>query len=246
MARSSPRAQTDITLYRQVGAILREQISDGVLRAGDQLPSEEALRLEYGISRGTLRQALDAMERDGLIERAPGRGTFVRSGVRAAARERTRSDWATMIAETAPRADRIVREGAAVPPLAVIQALGLGRGVEAPFFIRLSSARGGAAVGVKRYLHPALLPQAAALAAADDFAAALGASGEVTVGAAWAEALLAEPRFAMQLKVPLGAPLLSLWWVDLVDGEPRACTQMLQSGGQVALSLNVGGASDGL
>ena len=75
-----------------------------------------------------------------------------------------------------------------------------------------------------------------ALAQAEDFSAALGASR----GRAWVEAILAEPRFAMQLKVPRGAPLLSLWWVDLVGGAPAACTQMLRAGATVALDLATG------
>jgi GntR family transcriptional regulator len=61
------------TLY----LLLRDRIASGVLAEGARLPSEPALVLEHAISRVTVRRALDALERDGLIRRQPGAGTFV-------------------------------------------------------------------------------------------------------------------------------------------------------------------------
>lgn len=233
MGRAEP-LDGDFSLYRQVETILRGEIADGVLRPGDRLPSEEALRAEYGVSRGTLRQALEALERDGLIDRTRGRGTFVRAGTAGEA-ERSQRSLAGMIADAA-MANRLTRTGSVVPPVVVASALGLTARQETPFFIRLSERRGASAIGVKRYLAPPLATQLDDLARAEDFPAALGG----TRGRAWVEAILAEPRFAMQLKVPLGAPLLSLWWIDLVDGVPAACTQMLRVGATVALDLAIG------
>jgi GntR family transcriptional regulator len=246
MTRTATRGQPDISLYRQVDSILREQIGDGLLRAGDRLPSEEALRAEYGISRGTVRQALDALERDGLIERAPGRGTFVRGGRTTVPHGRLRTPWHALTMTMPLRADRLTREGVALPPLAVSQALDLARSVEVPFFIRLSATRSKTPVGIKRYLRPNLKDHAAALAAVRDFRIALAEIGEAYDGEAWAEAILAEPRFAMQLDVALGAPLLSIWWVDRLDGRPAACTQMLLPGPTVAIGLADGGGHHAL
>jgi GntR family transcriptional regulator len=228
----------DFSLYRQVETILRGEIADGVLRAGDRLPAEDSLRAEYGVSRGTLRQALDALERDGLIDRTRGRGTFVRAGTTGET-ERSLKPLEAMIADAAT-ADRLTRTGSVVPPAVASAALGLSARHETPFFIRLSERRGAAAIGVKRYLAPALSERLDDLAQAADFPGALAQSGVHTRGRAWVEAILAEPRFAMQLKVPLGAPLLSLWWVDLVGGTPAACTQMLRVGAAVALDLAAG------
>jgi GntR family transcriptional regulator len=42
-------------------------------------PTEEALTREFGVSRITVRKALDRFEREGVIDRQPGRGTFVNS-----------------------------------------------------------------------------------------------------------------------------------------------------------------------
>ena len=60
--------------------VLRDQIVSGSLRAGDRLPSEPALAQRHRLSRVTIRRALEGLERDGLIDRVPGAGTFVRAG----------------------------------------------------------------------------------------------------------------------------------------------------------------------
>jgi GntR family transcriptional regulator len=65
-------------MYRQLEALLREQIVRGELKAGERIPSEVQLCERWGISRITTRQALAELERDGLLERVPGKGTFVR------------------------------------------------------------------------------------------------------------------------------------------------------------------------
>lgn len=228
---------SDFSLHRQVETILRDQIADGVLRPGDRLPSEEALRLQYGVSRGTLRQALEALERDGWLERSRGRGTFVKAGTVDDVAERNHLSLGAMIAQAA-HAKRLMRVGGAVPLGVVSAALGLDPRVEVPFFIRLPDGAGEGRIGVKRYLAPALSHRLDALAGADDFDAALAALGRVERGEAWVESILAEPRFAMQLKVPMGSPLLSLWWVDRLDGRPAVCTQMLREGASAALRID--------
>lgn len=58
---------------------LVELIAVGTLRAGERLGAERDLAVDLGVSRSTLRQALSALERDGVVRRVPGRGggTFV-------------------------------------------------------------------------------------------------------------------------------------------------------------------------
>jgi GntR family transcriptional regulator len=64
--------------YRRIAAELRKRIEGGDLTVGDALPSEAAIVEKYGVARGTARQALAALERDGLIEARHGKGRFVR------------------------------------------------------------------------------------------------------------------------------------------------------------------------
>jgi len=66
-----------IPLYYQLENILREKILSGVFAAGVRLPTEAELIRLYGVGRITVRQALAALAKDGLIERKRRRGTFV-------------------------------------------------------------------------------------------------------------------------------------------------------------------------
>lgn len=70
-------ANSRIPLYYQLENVLREKITSGSFEPGDRLPTEVELIGEYGVSRITVRQALQALANDGLIERKQGRGTVV-------------------------------------------------------------------------------------------------------------------------------------------------------------------------
>lgn len=58
---------------------LRERLAERArtMAPGDALPSERVLMEHYGVSRATVRKALDALEVDGVVSRAPGKGTYV-------------------------------------------------------------------------------------------------------------------------------------------------------------------------
>ncbi|MEO3388599.1 GntR family transcriptional regulator [Mesorhizobium sp. CAU 1741] len=60
--------------------LLREQILSGAVEVDARLPSEPSLAQEHGVSRVTVRRALDRLAGDGMIERRPGSGTFVAGG----------------------------------------------------------------------------------------------------------------------------------------------------------------------
>ncbi len=74
---SSEFVTRKIPLYYQLENILREKIMSGVFAAGSRLPTEIELIRLYGVGRITVRQALAALAKDGLIERRRRRGTFV-------------------------------------------------------------------------------------------------------------------------------------------------------------------------
>jgi len=63
-------------LYRQLMERLREILLDK--QAGDRLPTEAAYAKKFGVSVFTVRQAFGGLEREGLVEKRQGSGTFVR------------------------------------------------------------------------------------------------------------------------------------------------------------------------
>ncbi|QDI69651.1 GntR family transcriptional regulator [Streptomyces calvus] len=52
---------------QEIADILRERIRAGRLKAGDRLPTQAELAEEFGVERGTVRQALRALQEDGLL-----------------------------------------------------------------------------------------------------------------------------------------------------------------------------------
>ena len=64
-------------LYEQIANQIRNLISDGTLRPGDQLPSERELAEQFGVSRTVVREAIRVLGEKGLIEIQAGKGTFV-------------------------------------------------------------------------------------------------------------------------------------------------------------------------
>lgn len=65
------------TKHLRLARLLREQIITGELAPGDRLPSFAEFRAQHGAAISTVEKVLTALEREGLIERRQGSGTFV-------------------------------------------------------------------------------------------------------------------------------------------------------------------------
>lgn len=70
------REREGVPKYLQLAAILREKIVRQEYLPDAQLPTEEQLGREYGVSRITVRGAIDRLAQDGLVLRRQGKGTY--------------------------------------------------------------------------------------------------------------------------------------------------------------------------
>ena len=68
-------------MWRQIKSLLREHVR--TLAPGDRVATEAELCRRFGVSRITVRQAMDSLVSEGILVRTAGRGTFVADPVRA-------------------------------------------------------------------------------------------------------------------------------------------------------------------
>ena len=65
-------------LYFQLKEIFHDKIESEELKEGDMIPSENELQQIYGVSRATVRKAIELLVYEGLMDKKKGRGTFVK------------------------------------------------------------------------------------------------------------------------------------------------------------------------
>lgn len=84
MANSAPESEPhnrQTPLFKVVRDALRKAIDEAEYGDGDLIPPEPALCELYGVSRITVRRAVAELTSEGLLEKVPGKGTYVRSSV---------------------------------------------------------------------------------------------------------------------------------------------------------------------
>ncbi len=69
--------ESPVPLYHQLQEILRLKIANRAWNVGTQIPSEHDLCRTYGVTRPTVRQALEGLVREGLLVKRRGKGAFV-------------------------------------------------------------------------------------------------------------------------------------------------------------------------
>ena len=113
--------RTALPLYHQLRELLREKIESGAWQPGYRLPTEYELTVEFGVSRGTVRQAMQLLENQGLVERSQGRGTFV-------GRPKFANDFLSLSITTTPTKIDLIHLKLVGPGVSVASNLGLGEG----------------------------------------------------------------------------------------------------------------------
>lgn len=66
-----------LPLYKQVYNDLKKSIEDSVYPVDTQLPTDSELTQKYGVSKITIKNAMEMLKKDNLISRKPRKGTFV-------------------------------------------------------------------------------------------------------------------------------------------------------------------------
>lgn len=67
----------ELSLYKRVSQQIEQAILSGELKPGDMLPPERVMGKQFGVSRTVIREALKALELQGLLEIQQGRGAMV-------------------------------------------------------------------------------------------------------------------------------------------------------------------------
>lgn len=213
----------DVPKARQVYLVLRERIAGGGFHVGDALPGEQALAAAHNVSRITVRRALAELEREGLIDRRRGAGTFVNPRDVAKPVIADLADVLRNLVEMGQSTDvRLLAFGYQDPSAPIAQALRLSAGERVQRSVRVRIIDGKPfsyltthvpeRVGVT-YSEPELASQ--------PLLALLERSG-VSVDRATQEisAVLASPEVAGALGVDIGSALIALTRV-VYDAEDR-------------------------
>ncbi|MDQ2866174.1 MAG: GntR family transcriptional regulator [Candidatus Eremiobacteraeota bacterium] len=96
--------RSGVPLYLQVIEQIKRSVALGILCAGEQLPTVKQLALDLTINPNTVAKAYKELERDGVIETAAGKGSFVRTNgsaesVRSAAGDIARGAFEAAVRE---------------------------------------------------------------------------------------------------------------------------------------------------
>lgn len=112
-------AGTPVPVYYQIQEALRARLGD--LAPGVRLPTERAVAEALGVSRMTVRKAMGRLEREGLLQRRQGDGTYVAER-RVMARLRTVAGFSAALGERGRRMTTRVLDLAAARPTAAVRA----------------------------------------------------------------------------------------------------------------------------
>ncbi|WP_298975745.1 GntR family transcriptional regulator [uncultured Roseobacter sp.] len=199
---------------RRVYLSLRDQISDGRLCDGENLPGELRLAESYGVSRVTVRRALDALCESGLVEKRAGSGTTVRA--KALTGRRAAMNFNTLMPQLVEMGQattaRLLSFSYSPVPDFVARAMGLEIGEKAQIATRVRMADGVPFSHLTTYVPTAI----ARNYSEDDLATTplfklLERSGvQIKEAHQSVSATLAGPDVAEALEVAVGSALLSL------------------------------------
>ncbi len=123
-----------VPLYIQVAAELRRRIESGHWAAGQKISTLEDLQQEFGV---TVRQAVELLEKDGLVRRQQGRGTFVAADVEDTRWLKLDTSWSSLVETLKHNVPKFMPVSVPMPP----PRLGPEEGRAAPEYVFLRSVQ---------------------------------------------------------------------------------------------------------
>jgi GntR family transcriptional regulator len=198
---------------RRLYLLLRDRILSGEVGPEARLPSEPSLAEEHGVSRVTVRRALDKLANEGMIERRPGSGTFVSGHIAGATVIADFSNVLTHLVEMGKRTDvRLLSFGYVTPAPALRDKLKLGAGARVQRSVRVRLIEGQPFSYLVTHVPERIgISYSEADLASTPLLALLERSGIVAERASQTiGATLASPDVAAALDLEIGSPLLSL------------------------------------
>jgi GntR family transcriptional regulator len=206
-------AGVETSKARQIYLLLRDRIASGLVEEGGLLPGEQALALEHGVSRVTVRRALAELEREGRVSRRRGAGTFVRSEFAAKPIVADMSDVLAHLAAMGRETGvRLIEFAYREAPPAVARALRLKAGERTQFSVRVRLIDGRPFSYLVTHVPERIgVTYSEADLASRPLLALLERTG-VKVERAMQDitATLASPEVAAALEVAIGSPLIGL------------------------------------
>jgi len=130
------------TLYTNIEETIAAEIADGEYRPGDQLPTEDQLLRRFGVSRITVRRAIQNLIQRGLLEIRRGRGTFVLEPRIEAELTKLSGFVEDMSAAGRKVSARVLRQGVVSATARIADRLQLGRGARVMRIERVRLADG--------------------------------------------------------------------------------------------------------
>lgn len=207
-----------VPLYIQVASVLRTRIQSGQWGTGDKISTLEELEREFQVARVTVRQAVDLLREEGLLQARQGLGTFVSKKAHDRHSVKLATNWTGLVESlkgNVPR--RLSIDEQTTAPM-----LGKDDGTAAASYVKLQSVqyRNDIPYSVVNVflahdvfaLDPERFREMAALVAIDSMSdvALRDAHQTLTIGSA-------DPDIADLLKIPLGAPTVEAHCVVIDD-----------------------------
>ncbi len=197
--------------YLQIRQLLTRRLQQK-FRPGDPFPSDKELMAEFGVSRETVRLALDGLAEEGWISRHRGQGTFVREMPRPAHSEPRITGFAEHLAELHADTDvKVLEKGAVHVPADVAQRMELPGDSMQYRFVRVRHFEGAPLSYVETFVP---IDIGERLARLDLRHTSIMTELRTTLKVTFAEltqtidAVAADADVAQALGIPVGAPLL--------------------------------------